>query len=135
MRLKDEHLRLRNSIDIIRSTCINLENQLCCQNCNREQIATCKGRLTSFSYNLISISESHFDFEESIMLPRAGISNKKEAFHNHQQSHQNILKEMRETLKECALLDSHGRTDECYRLLYKRASKLYEEHGRLFDLS
>jgi hypothetical protein len=68
------------------------------------------------------------------MLQVAGISKESEEFHNHQQSHQNILKELKEALSECDLLDSQGRTAECYRLLYRRAAELHEEHGRLFDL-
>lgn len=62
-RIEEEHQRLQNSIENIRSTCSNLDNQLGCQSCTREYIATCQGRLISFFHNIMSISSNHFDYE------------------------------------------------------------------------
>lgn len=132
-RIEEEHLRLHNSINNLRNTCCNLENQNGCQSCISEQAATCQGRLVSSFRNIISVSNDHFEYEEIIMLHVGKITKEDLDFHDHQQAHRNILNELRATIEVCATLDALGDTAECYRQLYRRASELYEEHDRLFD--
>ena len=133
MLIEEEHLRLHGSLNNLRSTCWNLDNQRGCQSCTREKLATCQGRLVSFFHNIINISANHFHHEESIMLRRAHVAKENEDFLNHQQAHGNILHQLNAIVSECAALDARGETAEGYRQLYRRMSELFEEHNRLFD--
>jgi hemerythrin len=131
--IEDEHLRLHNSLKNLRSTCRNLDNRRNCQNCTREQNATCQGRLVSSFYNIINIVTNHFNHEESIMLRLSLVTQEYEDFHSHQQAHNKILNELNAKVSQCALLDAHGDTSEAYRQLYKKMSELFEEHALLLD--
>ncbi len=131
--IEDEHSRLSDSLQNIRSTCRNLDNHGNCQSCSRERIATCQGRLISFFYNIINITTNHFSHEESIMRRLSVVTEEYEDFRSHQQAHNNILNELNAKISLCALLDAHGETAEAYRQLYKRMSELFEEHARLLD--
>lgn len=131
--IEDEHRRLGDSLQNIRSTCRNLDNHDGCDNCSRERIATCQGRLITFFYNIINIAANHFSHEESIMQRLAIVTKEYENFRSHQQAHNNILNELNAKVSQCALLDANGETSEAYRQLYKRMSELFEEHARLLD--
>lgn len=131
--IEDEHLRLQNSLKNIRSTCRNLDNQGSCQNCSRERIAACQGRLVSSFYNIINITTNHFNHEESIMLRLSRVTQEFEDFRRHQQAHNNILNELNARVSQCSSLIAHGETAEAYRQLYKRMFELFEEHARLLD--
>ncbi len=131
--IEDEHLRLHDTLKNLRDTCCNLDNQGSCQSCSREQLATCRGRLVSFCYNIINIATNHFNHEESIMRRLSLVTHKYEDFRIHQQVHNNILNELNAKVSQCALLDAQGKTSEAYRQLYKRMSELFEEHARLLD--
>lgn len=131
--IENEHLRLHNSLENLRNTCRNLDNQRSCENCTREQIATCQGRLVSFSHNIINITTNHFNHEESIMLRLSLVTQEYGDFRSHQQAHNSILDELNAKVKQCALLDAHGNTSEAYRQLHKKMSELFEEHVLLLD--
>ena len=131
--IKDEHLRLHDTLKNLRDTCRNLNNQRTCESCSREQIATCQGRLVSFCYNIINIATNHFNHEESIMLRLSLVTKKYEDFRIHQQEHNNILNELNAKVGQCASLDAQGKTSDAYRQLYKRMSELFDEHARLLD--
>ena len=100
--IEDEHLRLHNSLVNIRLTCRNLDSQRGCQNCTREQVATCQGRLVSSFYNIINIAANHFNHEEAIMLRLSLVTNEHDDFRSHQQAHNNILSELNAKISECA---------------------------------
>ena len=132
-RIEDDHLRLRNSINNLRSTCRNMDGPLGCQNCSREQIGACQGRLTSFYHNIVSISTDHFEFEEYIMRRVSPSVEKDMEFKVHQKAHLNILKELQAAVSQCAAQYSSSDVAMCYRQLFTKTSELYEEHERLFD--
>lgn len=131
--IEDEHLRLHYSLENLRSTCRNLDNQHSCESCTREKIATCQGRLVSFFHNIVNITTNHFNHEESIMLRLSLVTQEHGDFRSHQQAHNSILDELKAKVSQCALLDAHGHTSEAYRQLHKTMSELLEEHARLLD--
>lgn len=131
--IEDEHVRLNEILDFLHEACCNLENQLGCQTCSREKFASCQGQLTSFSYNLANLSDSHFKHEESIMLKRPHVTQEYEYFRNHHQAHMTIMSELEYLVEQCILVNETGKTAEGYRHLYKRASELFAEHDRSFD--
>jgi hemerythrin len=131
--IHEEHLRLNNSLTLLCATCHNLNNELDCKSCDRQQWATCQGRLISFFYNVINFSSTHFKHEESIMLRQANITKDDVDYLRHRQAHVDMLTAMDVIISECALLDASGKTDEAYRQLCKRMSLQFKEHDRIFD--
>lgn len=131
--IEDEHLRLHNSLENLRGTCRNLDNQRGCECCTREQIATCQGRLISSFHNIINIATNHFNHEESIMLRLSRVTQEHGDFRSHQQAHNRILDELKAKVSHCALLDAQGDTSEAYRQLHKKMSELFEEHALFLD--
>lgn len=131
--IREEHERLDRFLQDLRDTCCNLDNQLDCNSCSREKFASCHGRMYSFLYDLLDITDKHFYNEESIMLSRPHISEEYEYFRLHRQAHFNIMRSLKSIVDDCASLDERGITAEGYRQLYEKISTLFEEHGRLFD--
>lgn len=131
--IEAEHARLHELLDNLRATCLNLENELDCNNCDSEKHAACLGQLTSSFHNLIYIADSHFSHEEDIMRKWPYIGEQTEEFGRHRQAHASIMKALRRTVDECSSLNQQGATADSYRLLYRRMSKLLEDHARLFD--
>jgi hemerythrin len=131
--IEEEHSRLHEVLDFLQGACCNLENQLGCQTCSREKLAACQGQLTSFSYNLTNLSDSHFKHEESIMLSRPHVTKDYEYFRNHRHAHITIMNALEDTIEQCTLVNESGETAEGYRYLYKKASELFAEHDRTFD--
>jgi len=131
--IEEEHVQLREFLNDLDNTCCNLENQIGCQSCTREKLASCRGQLTSFFYNFVNLSENHFRHEESIMLSRPRVTKENKYFQKHGQAHANIMDELYAIVSKCSSLDEQGETAESYRQLSKNMSKLLEEHDRLFD--
>ena len=133
LEIREEHMRLNDSLNLLCTTCHNMNNQLDCQSCDREKVATCQGRLVSFFYNVVNLSTNHFRHEEFIMLRQPGVTKGDEDFRRHQQAHINMLDALNEVISECDVLDARGKTAEAYRNLCNRMSVLFKEHDRMFD--
>jgi hypothetical protein len=133
MEINEEHLRLKNTLINLSATCHNLNNQLDCQSCDREQVATCQGRLISFFYNIINFSTTHFKHEESIMLRQPGITRNDAHFLLHQQAHIDLLNALDKIISDSDALYAKGKTAEAYRQLFRKISEQFEEHDRAFD--
>ena len=131
--IEAEHARLHELLDNLRATCLNLDNELNCGSCDSEKQAACLGQLTSSFHNLIYITDSHFAHEEDIMRKWPYIGEQSGQFDRHRQAHAGIMTALRKTVDDCSILSQQGATAESYRLLYRRMSKLLEEHARLFD--
>lgn len=133
MEIKEEHIRLNESLSLLCTTCHNIGNELDCQSCSREKLATCQGRLVSFFYNVINFSTTHFKHEESIMLRQSGVTKDDEDYRRHQQAHIDMLNALNEIISECDVLDARGKTAEAYRNLCNKMSEQFKEHDRVFD--
>lgn len=131
--IDEEHLRLHEFLNDLHNTCCNLENQLGCETCSGEKLASCRGQLTSFFYNFVNLSENHFRHEESVMLSRPRVTEENEYFRKHSQAHAQLMDELYAIVRKCSSLDAEGETAEGYRQLLQSMSKLLEEHDRLFD--
>ena len=133
MIINEEHVRLNDSLSLLCTTCHNMDNQLDCQSCDREKLATCQGRLVSFFYNVINFSATHFKHEEFIMLRQSGVTKDDEDYRRHQQAHIHILNALNEIINECDVLDARGKTAEAYRNLCNRMSEQFRAHDLIFD--
>lgn len=128
-----ENNRLNEFLNLLCATCHNIGNQLDCQSCDREKLATCQGRLVSFFYNVVNFSTNHFKQEESIMLRQFGVTKDDEDYRRHQQAHIGMLNALNEIISECDVLDARGKTAEAYRNLCNRMSEQFKEHDCMFD--
>src|SRR3972149_7675247 len=131
--IEEEHARLERLLHDLRDTCCNLDNLLSCQSCSSGKLASCRGRLPSFLYDVIDLSGNHYYHEESIMLSRPHVTEEYEYFRTHHQAHVDIMQKLNALVGECSSLDNQGSTAEGYRQFYKKLSDLFEEHDRCFD--
>jgi hemerythrin len=131
--IEKEHARLNRFLSDLRDTCCNLDNQLGCQSCSSEKLASCRGRLPSFFFDIIDLVGKHFYNEESIMLSRPHVTVEYEYFRIHRQAHAKIMQELNAIVGESFSLAKQGNLSEGYRQFYKKVSVLLEEHDRSFD--
>lgn len=131
--IEAEHERLERFLSDIKDTCCHLDNQLSCNSCSSLKFASCSGRLPSFLYDLIDITDKHFCHEESIMLSRPHLTEEYEYFRVHRQAHVNIMLALKKITVECASLLQGRVIADGYRQLHQRVSNLFEDHERLFD--
>jgi len=131
--IEEEHARLERLLHDLRDTCCNLDNLLSCQSCSSGKLASCRGRLPSFLFDVIDLSSRHYSHEESIMLSRPNVTENYEYFHMHQQAHADIMQKLNTLVDECSSLDKQENTDESYRQLFKKLSDLFDDHDRTFD--
>lgn len=131
--IEEEHVRLSEVLDELKGTCCNIQNQLGCDQCSREKLATCKGQLTSFFYNLVNLAFNHFSHEELIMLKRPHVTTEYEYFRKHKQAHQSILLKLDQAVDTSRSCKQKGQTAEAYRQLHSRISTLFVEHDQSFD--
>jgi len=131
--IEEEHAALEGLLSDLHDTCCNLDSLLSCESCSSEKLASCQGRLPSFSFDLIELAGRHFYHEESIMLSRPHVTEEYEYFRAHRQAHANIMRGLTVAVNACAALGKDGNTAEGYRQFCQKTSELLEEHNRAFD--
>jgi hemerythrin len=131
--IEQEHLRLAGYMDRIHETCCFIEGENSCNNCGREKMASCSGRLTSFLIDIINVAEEHFDHEEKIMLKRSSDIANNTYFIAHQKAHDKILLQLESLGKDCHAFDKAGNTVEAYRFLYRQLGDIFSAHDLEFD--
>jgi hypothetical protein len=132
--IEEEHSKLHEVLTNLRSICCNLDNQLSCQVCSREKLASCQGQINSIFYNLTNLSENHFRHEEVIILKGVHATRKYEHFLDHRKAHLTIMNDLLEEMdRKSDLAERPAETAARFRHLHKKISHLFEEHARLFD--
>jgi hemerythrin len=131
--IEQEHLRLAGYMDRIHETCCFIAGDSSCNNCGREKMASCSGRLTSFLIDIVNVAEEHFYHEEKIMLKRSSDIVNSEYFIAHQQAHYEILLQLESLGKVCYQFDKTGKTVEAYRYLYQQLKDIFSAHDLQFD--
>lgn len=131
--IEREHERLERYLADLRETCWNLDTGLGCDSCGSEKLASCHGRMHSFLHDVLDITGKHFLNEETIMLSRPHVSEDYAYYRAHHQAHLQVMRALKATVEQCALLDRQHNTVSAYRELYGKISALFEEHSRAFD--
>jgi hemerythrin len=131
--LLKEHQRLTTFLNDLQNNCINLHNQLHCDTCNREMLASCRGHLPSYFHDLIDLCSIHFYREEVLIEEELKGLPAHNKLRNHHLAHALILKKIGSVIAQCALINETEQTDEAYRLLYKNLARIFEEHDAEFD--
>lgn len=131
--LLKEHQRLTTFLNDLQNNCINQHNDLDCNTCNREVLASCRGHLPSYFHDLIDLCSIHFYREEVLIEEELKGMSAHKNLRNHHLAHAGILKRIGGIIGECALINEKEQTDEAYRFLYKNLSRLFEEHDAEFD--
>lgn len=131
--IEDEHARLERFLHDLRDTCKEFCTQNDCQGCERERIASCRGRLTSFFYDFLDLVAEHFENEEKIMRGSLLAMEDSPYYRQHQEEHASLMREMRTLMQESAALSEQGNTAQAIRQLYSRVTARFGEHARLYD--
>lgn len=131
--IKLEHERLERYLADLRETCCNLDNEIGCDGCGSEKLASCHGRMHSFLHDLLDITGKHFVNEEKIMLSRPHVNEDYAYYRMHHQAHLQIMKALKSVAEQCGKLDREGATAAAYRELFGKISVLFDEHSRSFD--
>ncbi len=131
--IEKEHALLKKFLSDLHDACCNLDTLLDCQQCDKEKIASCQGRLPSFLFYVIDLAARHFDHEETIMLSRPHVTKECDYFRMHHQAHAEIMQQLHALGDECFSLGNQDNTATIYRRFHKTLSDLFEAHDRAFD--
>jgi hemerythrin len=131
--IDEEHARLEQFLEDLRDTCENFGVRGNCYGCNRTQVATCQGRLSSFFYDFLDLVDAHFDTEEKIMLGSLKASSEDTYFLQHQAEHVRLINEVRNLMRESAVFSQQGNPSEAIRRLESKLDELFGVHAHEFD--
>jgi len=133
--IETEHKLLDKYLTDLRDACecSKIGNLLNCQACDKEQQASCQGRLPSFLLHIIDLASEHFAHEETIMLSRPHVTEDSEYFRNHHLAHADLLQQLYALSDKCLLLRNNGNTADIFSQFHKTLKDLFEEHDRDFD--
>jgi len=133
--IEQEHKLLEKYLNDLRNACYcsNLDKVPDCQACDHEKQTSCQGRLASFLFCLINLTDKHFEHEEAIMLSRPHVTADNEYFRLHHEAHHNLMRKLHALTDECFSLRNNSNPAEIYRQFNKTLSDLFEEHDRNFD--
>ena len=129
--IKNEHKELGKYLIDLRDACACRD--LKCQTCAQAKQAACLGRLPSFLFHIVELSEKHFDHEEKIMLNRPNNTNECEYFSYHHEAHVNLMLRLQALSYEYLSMKNENYIGEIYRLFYEKITDMFEEHDHLFD--
>ena len=128
-----DHKLIELFLEDLGETCVNLDNQLSCDNCGKAKHASCNGRIHSFLHDLLDINDKHFAHEETIMLHRPNVTEESLRFRAHRHAHGYLMEDLKELVRACRVLMAKGQTDQAYRLLYTSYTEIIEAHNNNFD--
>jgi hemerythrin len=131
--IQREHEQLGKLLQDLHEVCCRLDDTGGTQSANREILVSCRGLLASYFYDLLALTETHFEDEEAIMLKRPQVTAESKHYQSHCRAHDRMMRELETLVLECSALNKKGSTADGYRLLYDKVSGLFVEHTREFD--
>ncbi len=131
--LEAEHARLECLLRGLREACCEFDRLKECQSCDKEQIASCQGRLVSFSHDFLDFVIEHFENEERIMTAILGAEDSDRYFHPHQKAHVRLVREMERPMSELSRMSKQGNTAAAIGELYGLTEEMFSEHARACD--
>ena len=131
--IEAEHARLGSFLRELRETCCIFDDTKECQQCDREKIASCQGRLISFTYDFLDFVVEHFEHEEKIMSEIFSTQDSGSGFHRHHQEHIKLVRAMEGLMHAYSDLSKQGHTAVAIREFHAHASAMFDEHSRAFD--
>ncbi|OIQ84430.1 hypothetical protein GALL_337400 [mine drainage metagenome] len=132
--LDEEHARLERFLVDLRDTCENFSAQGDCFSCSRAQVATCQGRLNSFNYDFLDLVAAHFENEETIMLNSLKAADEDVYFICHRAEHARLMTEVKDLMRESAVLSRQGNPSEAIRNLERKVAEMFGDHAHVFDV-
>jgi len=133
-RIEEEHAHLEQFVKDLVNTCTEFESMKGCEQCGREQCASCQGRLASFQFDFLDLVAEHLDNEENIMRKYLVSPEDSRYFKSHQAEHVRLLDEIRNNLlRESTRLNRQGRTAEAIRMLHGKLAEIFEDHCKDYD--
>jgi len=130
---QDEHARLERFLRELREACSEFNSLEECQDCSREKIASCQGRLISFTHDFLDFVIGHFENEEKIMSEIYSTQQSNRNFQLHQQEHMKLVREMESLMHELSVMSRRGHTASAIREFYYRVAEIFNKHAHTFD--
>jgi hemerythrin len=131
--IEGEHARLERFLRELRETCCEFDSLEECQDCGREKIASCQGRLISFTHDFLDFVIEHFENEEKIMSEIYSTQQSNRYFQLHQQEHMKLVREMESLMHELSVMSRRGHTAIAIREFYYRVAEIFSKHARTLD--
>ena len=131
--IDEDHERLERFIRDLHDTCAELESADDCGDCDRERVASCQGRLTSFLYDFLDIMDNHFETEEKLMEACLTTPEQREYVHGHKAAHEKLRREVKVLLRELAEMNKQGSTMMAIRQFYRQVAVMFGNHAHEFD--
>lgn len=127
-----DHAKLQQYLRDVEDTCTQLNSLQGCRHCSTNRQAVCQGRISSFLFDLIDITNRHFLHEELLMAEAADKidDTTRQAHHL---AHANITHAINELYAQSAKSAEQGRYHETYQRLYMTLTELFSEHEQMFD--
>ncbi len=131
--LDEEHARLEQFMNDMSDICENFFLHGNCLACNRSQVATCQGRLTSFFYDFLDLVAEHFENEENILRSSLTGGDGDERFFQHKNEHARLMHEINDLMRESLLLSHQGNPSAAIRRLDQKITEMFGAHANVFD--
>jgi hemerythrin len=129
-RIRDDHHRLQMLLEEMQ--------EVCCEFYHpdgdvpdRQEIASCEGRLNSFAHDFIDFLVRHFEREELWMVGYSG--NGALAFTAHHQDHLRIIQHLEDLLQSTIAQVHSGNAGLVLQEFHHCVQETLEEHARKFD--
>jgi hemerythrin len=97
----------------------------------RQEIASCEGRLNSFSHEFIDFLVRHFEREERWMVDSTG--NGVKAFRAHQQDHLRVIRTIEGLLQNTIFMTRENNAIDAVLEFHQCVHEVLEEHAQNFD--
>lgn len=130
--IEAEHARLETFLRELRETCCAFDDTKECQQCDRERIACCQGRLVSFTYDFLDFVVEHFEHEEKILSKISSALDPASVFHHHLE-HTKLVRTIERLMHALSGMSKQGHTAVAIREFHARATEMFDVHTRSFD--
>ncbi len=131
--IEEEHARLERFLTELCDTCIEFRTFSDCHGCDRERVASCRGRLPSFFHDFHDLIAEHFDNEERIMRSYLKEAHENEYIKLHNEEHAKLMREVKQLIQEAAAQTEQGNVVAAIQQFHKSITSRFGEHTHAFD--
>jgi hypothetical protein len=132
MVIHTEHLQFKRHLERIRETCLNIDKPGNCKMCDREKLASCRGRLASLQIYGIEIAEKYFTHSENVLLNQQESPVRHSQLKTYRAAHEALIEKLELINHHSTKLKNSQNTVDAYRNLYYQTAAVLKAHERLF---
>jgi hypothetical protein len=125
--------RLELFMGDLRDTCVEFSSASDCSNCSKERVATCRGRLPSFYYDLHDLVAEHLENTEKVIGEAHKPERDAQVLKLRQQELAELMREVNRLVRESEIAGQQERIEVPIRQVYYLISKGFCTHFSAFD--